>query len=157
MKKIFTKKYLKIAIPIGFIFVILLLFINFKDSFEAKVQQDKIEAISEKLSKGSSNELKPPKYFEETNIYDIMHKMANSKIIAKDGQVWGALPMEKSKIIVLKQTVEKIDYPDREYLLEVLDRWENGDFSQCVEEHNYFWNKLNGTIGEAIKLKENHG
>ena len=39
-------------------------------------------------------------------------------------------------------------------MLEVLTRWENNDFSQAVEEHNYFWRKLGGTVGKAISLKE---
>ena len=39
-------------------------------------------------------------------------------------------------------------------MLEVLTRWENNDFSNAVEEHNYFWKKLGGTIGKATSVKE---
>lgn len=154
MKKLLTKKYLKIVIPVGFIIVVLLLFINFKDLLVAKGEQSKIEAISKELSKEPANKVHPPEYFDEDTIYDIMHKMANSKIVAGDDQIWGTLPMDKKKIEVLKQAVEKIGYSDRAYLLEILNRWEKGDFSRCVEEHNYLWNKLDGTIGQAVRLKE---
>jgi hypothetical protein len=63
--------------------------------------------------------------------------------------------MKKDLIAGLKGTIENINYPDRDYLLEVLSHWEKGDFSDCVEEHNYFWNKLDGTKGEAYKLRDN--
>jgi len=155
MKKFFTKNTskTKIAILIGLIIGIVLLITPFLINLSLFAKQHEIKSISQELSKDPSGELKPAKYYDESNIYDIMHKMANSKIIAKDGQVWGRLPMNKKEIQTLEQTVEKIDYPDREYLLRVLNNWESGDFSNCVTEHNYVWNKLGGTIGEAYKLK----
>ena len=155
MKKFFTKNTskTKIAILIGLIIGIVLLITPFLINLSLFAKQHEIKSISQELSKDPSGELKPAKYYDESNIYDIMHKMANSKIIAKDGQVWGRLPMNKREIQTLEQAVEKIDYPDREYLLRVLNNWESGDFSNCVTEHNYVWNKLGGTIGEAYKLK----
>lgn len=80
--------------------------------------------------------------------------MSNSKIVAEDNQIWGRLPMNSNDISTLKNLIEKVDYKDRDYMLEVLSRWENNDFSQAVEEHNYFWKKLGGTVGKAISIKE---
>lgn len=80
--------------------------------------------------------------------------MSNSKIIAEDNQIWGLLPMDSNDISTLKNLIEKVDYKDKDYLLEVLSRWKNNDFSQVVTEHNYFWKKLGGTIGKAISIKE---
>jgi len=61
--------------------------------------------------------------------------------------------MEKEEIQNLKSIVEKINYEDREKLLDILNRWEKGDFSQADKEHNYVWEKLGGTIGRAVGIK----
>jgi len=106
------------------------------------------------LSKDDSEELKSPEYYSETKIYDIMHRMANTKIIAENNKIWGELPIDKKEIQNIKSIVEKVNYEDREYILKVLNRWEEGDFSQAVDDHNYFWDKLGGTIGKAIGIKE---
>ncbi|MFL0268883.1 DUF6241 domain-containing protein [Candidatus Clostridium radicumherbarum] len=156
MKKIYSKKtIIIIAISIGLIigafFLINYIIDKLSGNLEAK---QNIKSVSQEISKDTSTELKPADYYPESNIYDIMHRMTNSKIIAKDGQIWGTLPMGKEQIQTLKQTIEKINYPDREYLLGALSRWEQGDFSQSVDEHNYLWNKLGGTVGEANKLKK---
>jgi hypothetical protein len=161
MKKFFIKKTIiistiaiSIALIIGAYFLINHFIDKISGNLEAKRNQNQIETINRELTKEPLTGLKPADYYSETNIFDIMHRMANTKIIARDGEIWGRLEMDKDRIQTLKETSEKIDYPDREYLLETLSKWEKGDFSQCVEEHNYFWNKLGGTIGEAYKLKE---
>lgn len=80
--------------------------------------------------------------------------MSNTKIIAVDNQVWGKIEITDEYISSLKTFIEKLDYSDKDYMLEVLTRWENNDFSKAVEEHNYFWKKLGGTVGKATSLKE---
>lgn len=154
MKKIYSKKtitiiVISIGLMIGAFFLINYIIDKLSGNLEAK---QNLKSVSQEISKDTSTELKPADYYPESNIYDIMHRMTNSKIIAKDGQIWGRLSMDKDHIQTLKSTIEKIDYKDKDYLLETLSRWEKGDFSQCIEEHNYFWNKLGGTVGEAYKL-----
>lgn len=80
--------------------------------------------------------------------------MSNTKIIAEDNQIWGRISMDPEYIVSLKRLIEKVNYEDKDYMLEVLTRWENNDFSNAVEEHNYFWKKLDGTIGKATSVKE---
>ncbi|WP_300379491.1 DUF6241 domain-containing protein [Clostridium sp.] len=123
-------------------------------NFTAKENISEIKKIDKDLSLESSDELKDNTYYSLENIYDILHRMSNSKIIAEDNQIWGRLPMDPKEISILKSLIEKVDYKDRDYLLEVLSRWENNDFSKVVDEHNYFWKKLGGTIGKAISIKE---
>lgn len=106
------------------------------------------------LSKEESSEIKDSEYYPVENVYDILHRMSNTKIIAEDNQIWGQISMEPEYIASLKNLIEKIDYKDKDYMLEVLTRWENNDFSHAVEEHNYFWKKLGGTVGRATSLKE---
>ena len=79
--------------------------------------------------------------------------MSNTKINAEDNQIWGKIEITHEYISSLKNLIEKVDYADKDYMLEVLKRWENNDFTQAVEEHNYFWKKLGGTVGKATSLK----
>lgn len=118
----------------------------------AKKSLKEMEALSKELE--DSEEIKPSGTYSKEKIYDVMHRMANSKIIAKDNQIWGTLPMDSKQVATVKAIVEKVNYSDRDYILEVLERWENEDFSKADKEHNYFWKKLGGTIGEATGIKK---
>ena len=86
-------------------------------------------------------------------VIDRMHRMANSMIIAVDGEVWGLLEPESKRINALKMYIESENYKDKKKLLDILERWGKSDFSNAVEEHNYLWRKLGGTVGKANKLK----
>lgn len=117
----------------------------------AKEALKEMETLSKDLE--DTDELQSSSTYSREKIYDVMHRMSNSKIIAKDNQIWGTLSMDEKQISTVKAIVEKVSYSDRSYMLEVLERWEKGDFSQADKEHNYFWKKLGGTIGEATGVK----
>lgn len=138
-------------------------YMNYKSGkFEAEKNQKEIEGIVDDINKDKeasnekeeTTELKSPEYYPEQKVYDIMHRMSNTKIIAEDNKIWGELPIDSDSLGDIKDLVSEINYEDRDYLLEVINRWENGDFSQADKEHNYFWTKLGGTIGRAIGIKE---
>ena len=39
---------------------------------------------------------------------------------------------------------------EKEKYVEILNRWEKGDFSQAVEEHDYMWEQAGGeSAGKA--------
>lgn len=137
-------------------------YMNYKSGkFEAQKHQKEIEQVVNDINKDKADEtenseeeeLKPAEYYPEQKIYDIMHRMANTKIIAEDNKIWGELPIDKESLGDIKSLVSEIDYADRDYLLSVISKWENGDFSKADEDHNYFWAKLGGTIGKAIGVK----
>ena len=159
ISKLFKNKPLIITlIVLLFIATSVFSFLYYKEynsgNLSAKENISEIKKIDKELSSESSAELKENTYYSIENIYDILHRMSNSKIVAEDNQIWGRLPMDSNDISTLKNLIEKVDYKDRDYMLEVLSRWENNDFSQVVEEHNYFWKKLGGTIGKATSIKE---
>lgn len=89
---------------------------------------------------------------DKTKIYTMMHEMANTKIVAEDGMIWGLQPMTKDRIAAIREALKKKD-PNNKRLFEILDRWENKDFSQGVEDHNYLWKLLDGTVGKAVRLR----
>lgn len=159
MKNIFKSKvFITILVIIFIIAIGAFSFIIYKQidsgNFDAKSNISEIKKIDKELSSEELNEVKDSDYYPIENIYDILHRMSNTRIIAEDNQIWGKIEMDPEYIASLKSLIEKVDYKDRDYMLEVLTRWENNDFSQAVEEHNYFWKKLGGTVGKATSLKE---
>jgi hypothetical protein len=90
-------------------------------------------------------------YRTEPEIYKEMHEMANTKIVAD--QVWGEIDITQERVDALISEISLSDFEDKEILLKTLSNWKNNDFSNAVAEHNYLWEKLNGTVGEAYKLK----
>jgi len=89
-------------------------------------------------------------------VFKEIHRMANTKIIAEDGEIWGEIDITAERIERLIKEVETsagFDDATRRRLLEILYRWQSKDFSEIVEDHNYVWRKLGGTVGKAIRAK----
>ena len=91
---------------------------------------------------------------EEIVVYNKMHKMINTKIVAKDGKIWGEVEVTPDKCNQLITEVSESGYPDKATLIQFLTRWKNKNFNSGVGEHNYLWDGLNGTIGKAKSLKQ---
>lgn len=90
---------------------------------------------------------------ETIKIIDRMHKMANTKIVAEGGKIWGKIKITKKNIKETKDMIN-INTIGQNELLSILDRWEQGNYDNMVNEHNYLWSRLGGTIGRAIGLKK---
>ncbi len=161
---IYIKILLKNKLFISILIIILLAligissFILYKQidsgNLKAKSNISQIKKLDKELSNEDSGIIKDKEYYPIENIYDIFHRMSNTKINAEDNQIWGKIEITPEYISSLKNLIEKVDYADKDYMLEVLKRWENNDFTQTVEEHNYFWKKLGGTVGRATSLKQ---
>jgi len=113
---------------------------------KANEQVTKVTQIFEK------EEIKDEKRLE---LYKKIHEMANTKIKAEDGLIWGEDEPTVEKIDVIIEEISRTNYEDKDKLISILNRWKNGDFSNCVEEHNYVWKKLDGQVGKASSLREN--
>ncbi|MED3201021.1 DUF6241 domain-containing protein [Bacillus toyonensis] len=85
-------------------------------------------------------------------IIDSMHKMLHQKVIA-DKKI-GFIVMSPENIKMLRHLLDQSDKMlDKEKYAEILNRWEKGDFSQAVEEHNYMWEQAGGeSTGKAKRL-----
>ena len=83
-------------------------------------------------------------------IYDKVHLMANTIIVAEDGEIWGTYQITKDDLSNVKNQVLGND----DYLYNELSKWLELDFSNAVEVHNYVWEKLGGTVGKAEKLND---
>jgi hypothetical protein len=94
-------------------------------------------------------ELKNPE-----QVYNMIHEMANIKIIAEGNIIGAVKPMTKQRVERIRKAVSDLKIEDKK-IIEILDRWSKQDFSQAVEDHNYIWSKyLNGTIGKAKALRK---
>lgn len=85
-----------------------------------------------------------------TECYEKVHYMANTIIIADDGQVWGQSEISRDSV---NEMINELRGQD-DYLSDELKKWLSLDFSNGVEVHNYVWNKLDGNIGKAKELDE---
>ncbi|WP_260988438.1 DUF6241 domain-containing protein [Bacillus pseudomycoides] len=85
-------------------------------------------------------------------IIDSMHKMTHQKGMANEKN--GFIAMSSDNIKKLCQLVNDSDMlTDKEKYSQILDRWEKGDFSQAVEEHNDMWERADGNVhGKAYRL-----
>lgn len=90
---------------------------------------------------------------DEIIIYDAMHRMANSKMSAEKNDSSGILEIYQKQINAIRIIVSKMNYPDKSFILEALEKWEKGDFSSIEDEHNYFSDRLGGYFSDGQKTK----
>lgn len=50
---------------------------------------------------------------------------------------------------LLKQILPDSNVDSKEGLLEIVTKWENGQFDQVEDDHNYIWNWPSGSIGRT--------
>jgi len=93
-----------------------------------------------------------PKITQRQRILEEMHKMINSKVVAE--YVWGEVPVTEENVEKLIEEVKGTTFPDRDKLLTMLENWKNNDFENAVNDHNYIWEQLGGTVGKATALRE---
>ena len=82
--------------------------------------------------------------------YQRVHYMANTIIVAEDGNIWGESEISRDAGTQLINDLKDQD----DYLSSELEKWLELDFSNGVEVHNYVWSKLGGTIGKAKDLNQ---
>jgi hypothetical protein len=102
------------------------------------------------VSKGSSTTDASPAEVDEKEIVQQIHFMSNTLIKAGDNQVWGTEEVNKASIDKVLRMLDQAPLNARtEELREIVARWQQGDFSQIVDDHNYVWHLLGGTVGFA--------
>ncbi|MFQ6338140.1 PRK06770 family protein [Bacillus sp. AF62] len=86
----------------------------------------------------------------EGEIISTMHKMVHQKV--KSSEKWGFVEMTKKEISNVKRDIENsTGFQYKMKLFSIINRWEKGDFSQTVEEHNFLWNLQGGDTGKATE------
>jgi hypothetical protein len=130
-----------------------------KEQIEREREDEKIEAKREAKAKAAELEAKTAIYdgieFEtgldegstETEVMDVMHKMTHQKVRSQDK--WGSIPMSPKIIEEVYKIVDSSDFQHRDRLLSIAARWRAFDFSTIVQDHNFFWEDKEGTVGKA--------
>lgn len=116
---------------------------------------DKVSEINEEKNSEKKNEVVESEdvaqaIMDLTQCYQTVHHMANTIIIADDGQIWGQNEITREAVT---QMVNELKGRD-DYLSDELKKWLELDFSNGVEVHNYVWDKLDGNIGKAKGLNQ---
>lgn len=115
-----------------------------KDEYVSNYQQE----ISKEIEETEEQVIAP---IDDNETINLIHKMSNGIIVAELTRGYTEIS-PKTIQIALKGVSNMQDQSSRNYLYNELKKWENGDFSNGVEVHNYVWRKLDGEIGIATDL-----
>jgi hypothetical protein len=83
----------------------------------------------------------------EEDILNYMHGMSHQKVVAEEK--WLHYEMTNERIQFLISVVENDNYKNGELLLDILQRWAEGDFQRADKDHNKIWSLQGGNVGEA--------
>ncbi|SHN22997.1 DUF6241 domain-containing protein [Gracilibacillus kekensis] len=112
---------------------------------EKESEQQDQESIQEEVQ-----EVDEEKILSENSFMNTLHKMTHQKIHANEK--WGAVEITPERINLMLDIAKDSTFTHREFYMDALTAWKNGDFSNAVEVHNYIWERQNGTIGRASRL-----
>ncbi len=104
-----------------------------------QVANEKEKKVAEEFSQVSEGEM-----------ISTMHKMVHQKV--KSSEKWGFVEMTNKEISNVKRDIENsTGFQYKMKLFSIINRWERGDFSQTVEEHNFLWSLQGGDTGKATE------
>lgn len=144
----------------GFIFVV---YTDFSQTFESTKDEEitekeepvkKEKEAEDETDNGEnpfSNSMKQEEMTDE-KIMDYLHKMSHQKIHAE--AKWGFYEITDERIEWLLKSITKTEEKliHQDVYERILDRWEDGDFSNSVDDHNMIWKLQGGSIGKALRL-----
>ncbi|MEY9865401.1 DUF6241 domain-containing protein [Peribacillus sp. RS7] len=120
--------------------------VKIKAQREAKAKADELEAKTA-IYDGIEFETGLDEESTEMEVMDVMHKMTHQKVRSQDK--WGAIPMSPKIIEEVYYIINTSDFKHRDRLLGIAARWKDFNFSTIVQDHNFFWEDKEGTVGKA--------
>jgi Family of unknown function (DUF6241) len=156
------KRFGLARIVIGVIACIVGIYFYFSDgdglnfwSKESGTENKDPETVIEKSYQAEASPIELLKYdhMGEKRLIQEVHNMTHQKVHAK--QKWGSSEVTADKVeklyeVVMGNSFKKAEA--KEMLLEILEPWKRGDFSNAVVAHNQIWSYQKGTIGRATRL-----
>lgn len=119
-------------------------------SKSAEVSSEEALETSVKKMEGLEFAQSIPEDASEAAVMAMMHKMTHQKVIASEK--WGIIQMNQESISKAKQLLLASDFNSKEELLEIISRWEKGQFDQVDNDHNFIWELQGGSIGRATGI-----
>lgn len=92
----------------------------------------------------------------ERDFADYLHKMSNSIIVAKDDKIWGEKRITAEACNALILEAMSSNYRYKKKYIEILERWKTKNYKNGVDDHNFLWDYLGGTVGRAIDLRKEY-
>jgi len=85
----------------------------------------------------------------EEQVQTIIHSMSHEKVIAE--HKFGLISMAPERIVRLIDVIETNynEYEHSDLYLDILNRWNAGDFTVADKDHNAIWELQGGGVGEA--------
>lgn len=127
---------------------------NSQDKPQGETEQKDKKQEERYVSYKDNNEIEEayPLDMNEYALQDAIHQMSHQKVEAD--KKWGAIHITPELIERLLVVVEtnSSEYRHADTYLDILQRWENGDFSKADKDHNKIWDLQNGTVGKATGL-----
>ncbi|NLP53067.1 DUF6241 domain-containing protein [Bacillus sp. RO1] len=104
-------------------------------------------STSNNISVEQENPFNHKKKLNEVHVANYIHWMSHQKVKAESK--WTHYKMTPERIDWLLEKVKEADYKHEKVYVEILTKWQKGDFSTAHLDHNRVWSLLNGTIGKA--------
>ncbi|WP_163527202.1 DUF6241 domain-containing protein [Halobacillus ihumii] len=79
-----------------------------------------------------------------------IHGMSHQKV--KANEKWWFYEISDQRIEWLLHSLDESDISNDELYRVILERWQEGDFSQVVEDHNFIWGLEDGIVGKATRI-----
>ncbi|MFP3126263.1 DUF6241 domain-containing protein [Ectobacillus funiculus] len=88
----------------------------------------------------------------DTEVQHLLHGMTHQKVVANEKWTFTIMSPKniKSTIGIVERNKDHLTHYN--FYIEALKRWEQGDFSNCVEVHNQVWEWEGGNVGKATRL-----
>ncbi|WP_078381111.1 DUF6241 domain-containing protein [Sutcliffiella halmapala] len=83
----------------------------------------------------------------EDHVQNYIHWMSHQKVVAEDK--WTHYLLTPERVEWLLAQVEASKYQHEDIYLDILKKWQNGNFSSSDTDHNRIWSLQGGTIGKA--------
>lgn len=95
-------------------------------------------------------------YEAENYVYYYCHQMTNNFIKAEDNKIRGFVRADKKNIDRILKVLDEYSLENEDNLRNWLRSFENGDYHDAVNFHNYCWRQLDGEVGWAVDLKNRY-
>ncbi len=109
-----------------------------------EAQEREQESIEEEVQEVVAEEM-----LSESAYMDTLHKMTHQKVYADEK--WGAVEITEERVDLLWNIARESEFSHRDFYMETLNAWKDGDFNNVVQVHNFIWEIQNGSIGRATR------
>ncbi len=116
-----------------------------------KIEVEETEVVL-KVTNDEDLEALFPDTMSEYEMQETIHFMSHGLVQAN--QKWGKIEMTEDRVERLLYVAERNadTYTHGSNYVKILERWNDGNFNNAVDDHNFVWGLWNGTVGKATRL-----